>query len=128
MRFAREAQVLRRVMAFIGSGMARGSLSILGTRGIPACHGGFETFAERLALHLAAKGWDVTVYCQGSREASSPEITESYWRRVRLVKIAVAGGGALGSVLFDWKAVRRALRGDGEMLTLGYNTALFGVL
>ncbi|UCE08738.1 MAG: DUF1972 domain-containing protein, partial [bacterium] len=39
-------------------------LAILGTRGIPASHGGFETFAEHLALYLASKGWAVTVYCQ----------------------------------------------------------------
>ena len=29
---------------------------ILGTRGIPAQHGGFETFAEDLSLHLVARG------------------------------------------------------------------------
>ncbi len=28
----------------------RPSILILGTRGIPAAHGGFETFAEHLAL------------------------------------------------------------------------------
>jgi len=38
-------------------------LAILGTRGIPAQHDGFETFAERLALHLVSNGWAVTVYC-----------------------------------------------------------------
>ena len=36
------------------------ALRILGTRGIPARHGGFETFAEKLALHLVSRGWDVT--------------------------------------------------------------------
>jgi glycosyltransferase involved in cell wall biosynthesis len=37
-------------------------LAILGTRGIPANYGGFETFAEELATRLAARGHDVTVY------------------------------------------------------------------
>lgn len=32
-------------------------LAILGTRGIPARHGGFETFAEHLALYLVNRGW-----------------------------------------------------------------------
>ena len=37
-------------------------LAILGTRGIPACYGGFETFAEELGARLAARGHEVTVY------------------------------------------------------------------
>ena len=37
-------------------------LAILGTRGIPANYGGFETFAEELSTRLAARGHDVTVY------------------------------------------------------------------
>ncbi len=37
-------------------------LAILGTRGIPARYGGFETFAEELAARLAAGGHEVTVY------------------------------------------------------------------
>jgi glycosyltransferase involved in cell wall biosynthesis len=39
-------------------------LAILGTRGIPASYGGFETFAQELAPRLAARGHDVTVYCR----------------------------------------------------------------
>ncbi len=38
--------------------------AILGTRGIPARYGGFETFAEELSIRLAARGHDVTVYCR----------------------------------------------------------------
>lgn len=37
-------------------------LAILGTRGIPARYGGFETFAEELSTRLAARGHEVTVY------------------------------------------------------------------
>lgn len=39
-------------------------LAILGTRGIPAAYGGFETLAEELAARLAARGHDVTVYAR----------------------------------------------------------------
>lgn len=39
-------------------------LAILGTRGIPAAYGGFETLAEELAAGLAARGHDVTVYAR----------------------------------------------------------------
>jgi glycosyltransferase involved in cell wall biosynthesis len=37
-------------------------LAILGTRGIPANYGGFETFAEELSTRLAARGHEVWVY------------------------------------------------------------------
>ena len=37
-------------------------IGILGTRGIPARYGGFETLAEELSARLAARGHDVTVY------------------------------------------------------------------
>jgi glycosyltransferase involved in cell wall biosynthesis len=37
-------------------------IAIMGTRGIPAGYGGFETFAEELGARLAERGHDVTVY------------------------------------------------------------------
>jgi glycosyltransferase involved in cell wall biosynthesis len=37
-------------------------LALLGTRGVPANYGGFETFAEELGARLAARGHRVTVY------------------------------------------------------------------
>ena len=39
-------------------------IAILGTRGIPASYGGFETFAEHLSTRLVARGHQVTVYCR----------------------------------------------------------------
>jgi glycosyltransferase involved in cell wall biosynthesis len=53
-------------------------IAILGTRGIPARYGGFETFAEELSSRLAARGHQVTVYCRERNPAPS-------YRGVRLV-------------------------------------------
>jgi glycosyltransferase involved in cell wall biosynthesis len=39
-------------------------IAILGTRGVPASYGGFETFAEHLSTRLVARGHEVTVYCR----------------------------------------------------------------
>jgi glycosyltransferase involved in cell wall biosynthesis len=39
---------------------------MLGTRGIPANYGGFETFAEHLAVRLTERGHQVTVYGRSS--------------------------------------------------------------
>lgn len=39
-------------------------VALLGTRGIPANYGGFETFAEEISTRLVARGHKVTVYCR----------------------------------------------------------------
>ena len=39
-------------------------IAIIGTRGIPANYGGFETFAEQLSTRLVNKGYEVIVYCR----------------------------------------------------------------
>jgi len=39
-------------------------IAVVGTRGIPARYGGFETFAEELATRLVARGHQVSVYCR----------------------------------------------------------------
>ncbi|MDQ1474339.1 MAG: hypothetical protein QOJ99_5819 [Bryobacterales bacterium] len=44
-------------------------IAILGTRGIPANYGGFETFAEELSSRLAARGHHVVVYCRQKHAA-----------------------------------------------------------
>jgi glycosyltransferase involved in cell wall biosynthesis len=52
-------------------------IALLGTRGIPANYGGFETFAEELSTRLALIGHSVAVYCR-ERPPESP------WRGVDL--------------------------------------------
>jgi glycosyltransferase involved in cell wall biosynthesis len=97
---------------------------ILGTRGVPAAHGGFETFAERLALYLSQKDWQVTVYCQED-ESDRREKWEDTWNGVRRVHVPIRQSGSLGTVVFDWKATIDSARSNELKLTLGYNTALF---
>lgn len=46
-------------------------LAILGTRGIPARYGGFETFAEELSWRLVERGHQVTVYCREPHSSST---------------------------------------------------------
>lgn len=101
------------------------SLTILGIRGVPAAHGGFETFAEQLSLYLVAKGWRVAVYCQ---EEGTGSISASEWSGVHRVHIPVARTGALATIFFDWQAARHAKQHQsGVCLTLGYNTAIFNL-
>jgi glycosyltransferase involved in cell wall biosynthesis len=105
-------------------GKSQVRISIAGTRGIPASHGGFETFAQDLSLYLMEKGHDVTVYCQG--ELGTP-LQEDVWRGVRRVVIP-AGKGPWGTIWFDWSTVRHIMRRSGVVLTLGFNTGVFNYL
>ena len=100
-------------------------LRILGTRGIPASHGGFETFAEYLALYLVKQGWRVVVYCQDEEGGST---FEDIWQGVERVHIPVAQLGPKGTIIFDWKATAHAAKYKNLCLTLGYNTAVFCAL
>lgn len=106
--------------------MKKPTILILGTRGIPGNHGGFETFAERLALYLVNKGWHVIVYCQS--KSDSNKCLYSNWQGINLIHIPVRNNSALWSILFDLKATINALNYKGIVLTLGYNTALFSLL
>lgn len=98
---------------------------LLGIRGVPAKHGGFETFAEYLCPYLVSRGWNVTVYCQ---DDGSGGVYESVWGEVRRIHIPVNVEGSLGTIIFDLKSVVHSLRHSGVFLTLGYNTAVFNLL
>ena len=99
-------------------------LNILGTRGVPASHGGFETFAERLCLYLAQSGHDVTVYCQLDNDSETGRY-EDEWQGVKRVHIRPKYKGALGTMEFDLRCILDVGKRSGVDLVLGYNTALF---
>jgi len=44
--------------------MAGLRIAVIGSRGIPAGYGGFETFAQELCPRLVERGHEVTVYCR----------------------------------------------------------------
>lgn len=58
-------------------------LAILGSRGVPARYGGFETLAEELGRRLAVRGHHVTVY--GRSRPGDP--TVPVWRGMRIVTL-----------------------------------------
>lgn len=100
-------------------------LLILGTRGIPAEHGGFETFAEKASIYFRDQGWKVIVYCQ---EESNVKLNKSIWKGITRIHIGSNFKGPLGTIIFDLKCVLHALNTKGIVLTLGYNTAIFNSL
>lgn len=93
-------------------------LAILGSRGIPAEFGGFETFAEQLAVRLVERGWEVTVFCEPSQSYREPE-----YKGVRLEYVYTPEITGLRSIWFDLAGVARTLRGCDAVYMLGYHAA-----
>src|SRR6266478_5977486 len=79
-------------------------LAILGTRGIPANYGGFETFAEELATRLAARGHDVTVYGRSNNVRHSQRI----YKGVKLTILPTIGTKYLDTVTHTFLSVFHA--------------------
>jgi glycosyltransferase involved in cell wall biosynthesis len=89
-------------------------IAILGTRGIPAAYGGFETLAEELSARLAARGHDVTVYSRpdgvsarvsahrGARVVHLPSVGHKYLETVVHGAVSALHAAAAGydAVLF----------------------------
>lgn len=104
--------------------MRQRTVRILGTHGVPAAYGGFETAAENVGLHLHDKGWRVIVYCQVPGDGAT---TTDSWKGLERVNIREPREGWLGTASFDLKSIRHALAeyepGD-VCLTFGYNTGV----
>jgi glycosyltransferase involved in cell wall biosynthesis len=99
------------------------SVRILGTHGVPAAYGGFETAAEHVARHLVSEGWRVVVYCQ--LPGRGP-IRSDVWEGIERVLVPIPTAGWLGTARFDLVTIRHAVRHGDLCLTFGYNTAVFG--
>ncbi len=101
------------------------TVRMLGTRGVPAAHGGFETAVDHIARHLVGRGWRVVVYCQVDGDGP---ITEDVWQGVERVLVPATGEGVLATAKFDLKATRHAARHRDLCITFGYNTAGFNLM
>lgn len=104
---------------------ARPTVRILGTHGIPAMYGGFETAAENVAVFLRDQGWRVVVYCQ---TVGSGVITQDEWRGIERVLVPTPYPGWRGTSHFDLRSIRHACRHRDVCLTFGYNTAVLNIL
>lgn len=97
---------------------ARLRVAILGTRGIPARYGGFETFAERLATGLVARGHEVTVYAESDRAAA-----DFMYRGVRVRPRRRPRWGPASTLAYDCACLWDARRGFDLVYMLGYGAA-----
>jgi glycosyltransferase involved in cell wall biosynthesis len=93
-------------------------ISIVGTRGIPAAYGGFETFAERISELLVRQGFRVSVQCDpayGNRQ--------SEWNGVELFFAPVSKSA--NPLRYYYSGLRHALKNSDVVLVTASAGALF---
>jgi glycosyltransferase involved in cell wall biosynthesis len=86
----------------------------IGTRGIPANYGGFETVAEEVATALVEKGHEVTVYCRPGNAAGDP--TEL--KGVHLVYRPLIETKVLGTFTHTAMSLLHAVRQDFDVMMI----------
>ena len=91
----------------------RNKIAIIGTVGVPAIYGGFETLAEYLTKYLGKK-YDITVYC--SSKSYSNKIDE--YNDVKLVYLPLNANG-VQSIPYDILSILKALSYADTLLILG---------
>lgn len=100
----------------IPSQMDKKRIAIIGTVGLPAKYGGFETLAEHLVGHLTKSNYEVTVYCS-KKQYTKEERLDTY-KDAKLVYIPLQANG-VQSIPYDTLSIIHALRKNDVLLVLG---------
>ncbi|MHA7304976.1 DUF1972 domain-containing protein [Arthrobacter sp. TMN-49] len=87
-----------------GGGTMR--IALVGTRGVPARYGGFETCVEEVGQRLAAMGHDVVVYC---RTAKSEQPGPTHYLGMELVHHSAPRRKSLETLVHSGRAVGHIL-------------------
>lgn len=98
------------------------SLAIVGTAGLPAAYGGFETLAENLVLYAerAHPGLDLAVFCSG--RAPAPGVQRFHGARLRYLPLSANG---VASIPYDlWSLALAAWSRTDAVLVLGVSGAV----
>jgi hypothetical protein len=96
-------------------------IAILGTRGIPNNHGGFEQFAEYLSEFLVDKGHDVYVYSPHSHPYQ-----DKLWKGVKIIHQydPEESLGAVGQFVYDFNCILNIRKSKFDIvLQLGYTSS-----
>lgn len=96
-------------------------IAILGTRGIPNTYGGFEQFAEYLAVGLSQRGHKVAVYLPHYHPYRNPSLHDVDLRRVFNPEHQI---GSAANFLYDYLCLKDSIkRGDDIALECGYQSS-----
>lgn len=95
-------------------------VSIIGTVGVPAKYGGFETLVENMLTHQQSKNIEYTVFCSKKHYTTLP----SKYKGAYLKYINLSANG-LSSIIYDILSMLRSIRNSDVMLILGVSGCLF---
>ncbi|WP_299038912.1 DUF1972 domain-containing protein [uncultured Pseudokineococcus sp.] len=103
-------------------------VALVGTRGVPARYGGFETCVEEVGARLASRGHEVTAYCRRGVADDGPLLPEH--RGMRLVHLPAVHRRALETLSHSAASVAHLLpRGtDAAVVFNSANAPLLPVL
>lgn len=90
-------------------------IAIIGTVGLPAKYGGFETLAEHLVDHLNTP-YEMTVYCSGKKYPKNKRM--SFYKNARLRYLPLDANG-IQSIPYDTLSILHALFYADVLLILG---------
>lgn len=91
-------------------------IALVGTRGVPASYGGFETCVEEVGSRLAAAGHDVTVYCRTGQSRPAA------YRGMRLVHLPALRRKSLETLSHSALSVLHLLRRRADAVVV-FNAA-----
>jgi glycosyltransferase involved in cell wall biosynthesis len=93
----------------------KNKIAIIGTVGLPAKYGGFETLANHLVSNLSNK-FDFTVYC--SKKKYTPEERVATYKGAKLEYINLEANG-VQSIIYDSISILKSLKNHDVLLILG---------
>ncbi|MBN1274432.1 MAG: DUF1972 domain-containing protein [Candidatus Aminicenantes bacterium] len=99
----------------------REKIAILGSRGIPAKWGGFETLAEELSKRLFRYGYEPTVVC----ENIGSHIHQKTYKGIHLKYVRTVQVRGLRSIVSHLVSVIQSRKGYDIIYMLGYHNAIF---
>ncbi|MCL2681663.1 MAG: DUF1972 domain-containing protein [Streptococcaceae bacterium] len=82
---------------------------IIGSRGLPAQYGGFETFVEQLVINQKNKNINYHVACQSENSDLGNEAERCDYHGADCFKIKVPSIGSARVIAYDIKAINKAL-------------------
>jgi len=94
-------------------------IAIIGTRGVPARYGGFETCAEEISVGLVEREHKVSVYCRYGNEPDNPR----QYKGVRLIYIPCFKTKSLGTFSHAFFSLLHTLFQNFDVLMI-FNAAI----
>ena len=96
-------------------------VAIVGTQGVPAKYGGFETLVENIIGENCAPGIEYTVFCS----AKDYETKRAGYKRARLKYISLFHANGMQSIPYDILSMLHCVRGFDTVVVLGVSGGWF---